>query len=76
MVTSHKYKLLTEYFMTSEGMHSGQHIFCGQNAQINVWNIFPLKAMPEGSLVCNVEQYQVDRDAFAKASGSYSIIIY
>ena len=75
MVSSHKYKLLTEYFMASEGMHSGQHIFCGQNAQINVWNIFPLKAMPEGSLVCNVEQYQGDRGSFAKTSGTYAIIV-
>ena len=25
-----KYKLSTEYFIVSEGMHSGQHIFCGK----------------------------------------------
>ena len=71
----HKYKLRTEYFVASEGMHSGQHIFCGKKAQINVGNILPLNAMPEGSLVCNVEQYQGDRGAFAKTSGSYAIIV-
>ena len=52
----HKYKLRTEYFVASEGMHTGQHIFCGRKAQITVGNILPLNAMPEGSLVCNVEQ--------------------
>jgi large subunit ribosomal protein L8e len=71
----HKYKLRTEYFVASEGMHTGQHIFCGKKAQINVGNILPLNAMPEGSLVCNVEQYQGDRGAFAKTSGSYAIIV-
>ena len=31
--------------------------------------------MPEGSLVCNVEQYAGDRGSFAKTSGSYAIIV-
>ena len=35
----HKYKLRTEYFVVNEGMHTGQHIFCGKKAQINVGNI-------------------------------------
>ena len=61
--------------IASEGMHTGQHIFCGKKTQINVGNILPLNAMPEGSLVCNVEQYQGDRGAFAKTSGSYAIIV-
>ena len=56
-------------------MHTGQHIFCGKKAQINVGNILALNAMPEGSLVCNVEQFQGDRGAFAKTSGSYAIIV-
>ena len=71
----HKYKLRTEYFVASEGMHTGQHIFCGRKAQITVGNILPLNAMPEGSLVCNVEQYAGDRGSFAKTSGSYAIIV-
>ena len=28
----YKYKLRTEYFVASEGMYSGQHIFCGKKA--------------------------------------------
>ena len=40
----HKYKLRTEYFIASEGMH-----------KITLGNILPLNAMPEGSSVCNVE---------------------
>ena len=71
----YKYKLRTEYFVASEGMHTGQHIFCGRKAQITVGNILPLNAMPEGSLFCNVEQYAGDMGAFAKTSGSYAIIV-
>ena len=56
-------------------MHSGQHIFCGKKAHIAVGNILPLNAMPEGSLVCNVEQYPGDRGAFSKTSGTYAIIV-
>ena len=71
----HKFNLRTEYFVASEGVHTGQHIFCGRKAQITVGNILPLNSMPEGSLVCNVEQYAGDIGSFAKTSGSYAIIV-
>ena len=51
----HKYKLRTEYFVASESMHFGQHIFYGKKAQINAGNILPLNSMSKGSLLYNVE---------------------
>ena len=71
----YRYKLRTEYFIAAEGMHSGQHIFCGKKAQIAVGNVLPLHSIPEGSLVCNVEQYMGDRGSFARTSGTYAIIV-
>ena len=71
----YKYKLRHEYFVAPEGMHTGQHIFCGKKAQIAVGNVLPLRSIPEGSIVCNVEQYMGDRGSFAKTSGSYAIIV-
>lgn len=71
----YRYKLRTEYFVAAEGMHTGQHIFCGRKAQIAVGNVLPLHSIPEGSLVCNVEQYMGDRGAFARTSGTYAIIV-
>ena len=71
----YKYKLRTEYFVAAEGMHTGQHIFCGRKAQIAVGNILPLQQIPEGSLICNIEQYAGDRGAFAKTSGSFAIVV-
>ena len=71
----YRYKLRSEYFIAPEGLHTGQHVFCGKKAQIAVGNVLPLKNMPEGSLVCNVEQYIGDRGSFARTGGSYAIIV-
>jgi large subunit ribosomal protein L8e len=71
----YRYKLRSEYFVAPEGMYSGQHIFCGKKAQISVGNVLPLRNIPEGSVVCNVEQYIGDRGSFARTSGSYAVIV-
>jgi large subunit ribosomal protein L8e len=71
----YRYKLRSEYFIAPEGMHTGQHVFCGRKAQIAVGNVLPLRSIPEGSIVCNVEQYMGDRGSFARTSGSYAIIV-
>lgn len=71
----YRYKLRKEYFIAVEGMYSGQHIFCGRKAEINTGNVLPVKNIPEGSAVCNIEQYSGDRGSFARASGSYALIV-
>jgi len=71
----YRYKLRKEYFVAAEGMFSGQHIFCGKKAEVNVGNILPVKGIPEGSAICNIEQYNGDRGVFARAGGSYAIIV-
>jgi large subunit ribosomal protein L8e len=71
----YKYKLRKEFFVAAEGMYSGQHIFCGAKAKINVGNVMPLRNIPEGSVVCNIEQYNGDRGVFARTSGTYAIIV-
>lgn len=38
-------------------------------------NVLPLRSIPEGIVVCNVEQHVGDRGSFARASGDYAIII-
>ena len=42
----YKYKLRIEYFIVAKGMHSGQHIFCCEKAQIAVGNVLPLHSIP------------------------------
>ncbi|KAJ6989840.1 hypothetical protein NC653_018365 [Populus alba x Populus x berolinensis] len=40
-----------------------------------VGNVLPLRSVPEGAVVCNVEHHVGDRGAFARASGDYAIVI-
>lgn len=44
-------------------------------ASLNVGNILPLGACPEGTIVSNVEEKVGDRGALGRTSGNYVIII-
>lgn len=71
----YKYKLRKEYMVAAEGMHSGQHVFFGKKAEINIGNVLPLKHIPEGSAICNIEHYNGDRGVFARTAGTYAVIV-
>ena len=38
-------------------------------------NVLPLRGIPEGAIVCNVEHHIGDHGVFARASGDYAIVI-
>ncbi|KAE8735850.1 60S ribosomal protein L8 [Hibiscus syriacus] len=44
-------------------------------ATLVVGNVLPLRSIPEGAVVCNVEHLVGDRGVFARASGDYAIVI-
>jgi len=71
----YKFKLRTETFIANEGMYTGQFIFAGKNATLNVGNILPLSSMPEGTVVSNVEEKLGDRGTLGRTSGNYCTII-
>uniref|UniRef100_A0A1I8FSX4 Large ribosomal subunit protein uL2 n=1 Tax=Macrostomum lignano TaxID=282301 RepID=A0A1I8FSX4_9PLAT len=50
-------------------------IYCGKKAKLQVGNILPLGAMPEGAIICCVEEKAGDRGRLAKASGNYATLI-
>jgi len=62
-------------FVAAEGMYTGQFIYCGKRAQLKVGNVLPLGSMPEGTIVCNVEEKAGDRGKMARASGDYATIV-
>ena len=64
-----------ELFVAAEGTYTGQFLYCGKKAQLVVGNILPVGSMPEGTIICNVEQKLGDRGVLAKASGEYCILI-
>merc|ERR1711907_136337 len=72
---TYRYKQRTEYFVAVEGMYSGQYVYAGKKAGLVIGNIMPVSAMPEGTIVSNVEAKHGDRGSFARASGASAIII-
>ncbi|KAH0473568.1 MAG: hypothetical protein KVP17_001880 [Porospora cf. gigantea B] len=64
-----------ETMVACEGMHTGQIVFHGVKAKLQVGNVLPIGKMPEGTVVCSVEGKSGDRGKIAKASGVYSVII-
>ncbi|TYZ65778.1 hypothetical protein PybrP1_009979 [[Pythium] brassicae (nom. inval.)] len=71
----YRYKLNHELLIAAEGMYTGMFIYSGAKANLTVGNILPLSALPEGTIVCNVEARVGDRGSFARASGDYAVIV-
>lgn len=70
-----RYKHQKELFVAAEGMYTGQFLYCGRKASLMVGNVLPLRSIPEGAVVCNVEHHVGDRGVIARASGDYAIVI-
>ncbi|KAH8920062.1 ribosomal protein L2 [Atractiella rhizophila] len=71
----YRYKLRTQLFIAVEGISTGSFVYCGRKATLNVGNVLPLSIMPEGTIVCNVEEKVGDRGALARTSGNYATVI-
>lgn len=56
-------------------MYTGQYVYAGAKATLNVGNILPISAMPEGTIVSNLECKTGDRGQVARTSGTSAIII-
>lgn len=69
------FKQRTEYFITVEGMHTGQFIYAGNKASLTFGNVINIGSMPEGTIISNIEHHAGDRGAFARASGTSGIVI-
>jgi hypothetical protein len=65
----------SEHFIATEGMATGSFVYCGKKASLSVGNVLPLGQLPEGTIVCNVEEKPGDRGALARASGNYATVV-
>ncbi|GAX25092.1 large subunit ribosomal protein L8e [Fistulifera solaris] len=72
---AYRYQRNTELFICTEGMYTGQFIYCGKKATLSVGNVLPLSQVPEGTIVCNVETLAGDRGSFARASGCFAVVV-
>ncbi|KAG8184941.1 hypothetical protein JTE90_011073 [Oedothorax gibbosus] len=71
----YRYKQNKELFIAAEGMYTGQFIYCGKKAVLQVGNVLPVGTMPEGTIVCNLEEKTGDRGRLARGSGNYATVI-
>jgi large subunit ribosomal protein L8e len=71
----YRYRLKNELYVASEGMYTGQYVYCGQKAAIAVGNVLPVHLIPEGTVIMNVEKRAGDAGQFARASGCCATII-
>jgi len=71
----YRFRQVTENFLAVEGAYTGQFIYCGKKAKLHIGNVLPLGSLPEGAIVCNVEERPGDRGKFARGSGNYATIV-
>jgi large subunit ribosomal protein L2 len=58
-----------------ESLAIGDRIEIGANAKVDIGNIMPLYAIPDGTYVYNVEGHPGDGGKFIRAAGAYAIIV-
>ena len=61
-------------WLPPEGIFEGDEFIQAQKGEISIGNILPLKEIPLGTLVCNVEGTPQDGGKFARASGVGAIV--
>jgi large subunit ribosomal protein L8e len=71
----YRFKQRKELFLAAEGMYTGQFVYCGKRAALQIGNVLPIGSMPEGTIVCNLEEKSGDRGRLARASGNYATVI-
>merc|ERR1711988_849041 len=71
----YRYKKVTETFIATEGLYTGQFVYCGKKAQLVPGNCLPLNICPPGAVVCNVEAKKGDRGSWARTSGAFAQVV-
>ncbi|KAK2198113.1 bifunctional Ribosomal Proteins L2 [Babesia duncani] len=72
---AYKFGTDTERVVAAEGMYTGQFVYFGRAANLSVGNCLPLIKMPEGTVICSLEEKKGDRGRLAKCSGAYATVI-
>ncbi|XP_063537355.1 large ribosomal subunit protein uL2-like [Cydia strobilella] len=71
------YRLKTrkELLIAPEGLCTGQFVFYGKKVTLQVGNVKPIGAMPEGMIICNLEEKLGDRGRLVRGSGNFATVI-
>ncbi len=65
----------TTYILATEGLGVGDIVEAGDNVELKLGNTTYLKNIPEGTPICNIENQPGDGGKFARASGTYAILV-
>ncbi|MCF2142588.1 MAG: 50S ribosomal protein L2 [Candidatus Heimdallarchaeota archaeon] len=65
----------THLLLAPEGIQKGQSIYKGPKAPIKIGSIMPLKNIPDGTYIYNIELRPGDGGAIVRASGAYATVI-
>jgi len=71
----YRFQKVNSLVAAPEGLHTGQFIFAGKKAELTIGNILPLSQIPEGTVICNIEEKVGDCGKLARASGGYALIV-
>jgi large subunit ribosomal protein L2 len=63
------------YILAPEGLKVGDRIVSGKNVAPDVGNALPLKAMPAGTIVHNIELHPGKGAAMARSAGAYAQLL-
>ncbi|VDL96589.1 unnamed protein product [Schistocephalus solidus] len=72
---TYSYKHIKQLFIAAEGIHTGQFLYCGSKAPLQIGNVLPLAYMPEGTVICKLEKKNGDRGRIARAGGTYPTVV-
>lgn len=61
--------------LAPEGIQTGQKIFLGPSAPVKIGTIMPLKNIPDGTYIHNIELRPGDGGAMVRASGNYATVV-
>ena len=64
-----------QFVIIPEGISEGDEICYGASAELKVGNTLPLRYIPEGTPVCNVELRPGDGGKIARAGGNFAIVL-
>ncbi|MDY6789328.1 MAG: 50S ribosomal protein L2 [Candidatus Nanohaloarchaea archaeon] len=65
----------TKYILAPEGLSTGDEITISRDAPIEPGNTLPLKQIPEGVPIYNIEMEPGDGGKIARASGTYAFVV-
>jgi len=63
------------YHLAQEGIKVGDEIICSENAEVKIGNRLPLKNIPIGTEICELELVPRSGSKLIRAAGSYGVLM-